>query len=151
MYKCKFFNITELVSQQVFYRYGEFAWGFFTSEFKEDLDTIREKYNKPLIVNNWNFKHKGTLQQCGFRSNLEGEVLKRTKNGKLYCSAHCMGKAVDLHSDNNEELFNLCKNLIESKQLKTMKRLESSQSTRGAWVHIDSFDTPDGSLQIFTA
>ena len=36
MYKCNFFNITELVSQQVFYRYGEFAWGFFTSEFKDN-------------------------------------------------------------------------------------------------------------------
>ena len=44
MYKCKFFNITELVSQQVFYRYGEFAWGFFTNEFKGTLN-IKELYN----------------------------------------------------------------------------------------------------------
>ena len=42
IYKCKHFKIQELVSPQVYQRYGEFAWIFFSNNLKQDFDTIRE-------------------------------------------------------------------------------------------------------------
>ena len=145
MYHCKHFKIQELVSKLVFDRYGDFCWNFFSDDFKRDLDTIREYHGKGITINDWCFG--GTnYTQCGLRSNLDPMVIGKTT---LYCSAHCMGKAVDMHSKDNIKLGNDCKYLIEKGKLRTIKRLESQLSTKNGWVHVDCFETADGKLQIF--
>ena len=145
MYHCKHFKIQELVSKLVFDRYGDFCWNFFSDDFKRDLDTIREYHGKGITINDWCFG--GTnYTQCGLRSNLDPMVIGKTT---LYCSAHCMGKAVDMHSKDNIKLWNDRKYLIENGKLRTIKRLESQLSTKNGWVHVDCFETADGKLQIF--
>ena len=145
MYQCKHFKIQELVSKIVYERFGEFCWSFFSDDFKCDLDAIREYHGHEITINNWLFGD-GSLQQCGFRSNLDPMVASKTT---LYCSAHCMGKAVDMRGRDNIKLWNDCKFLIENSKLLTIKRLESTVSTQNKWVHVDCFETADGKLQVF--
>lgn len=137
MYKCKHFTIKELVSPVVYNSWGESAWMFFDEEVLKDLDTIREHWGKPIIINNW--AKGGNLKQCGLRSNMD-DLVKNKKS--LYLSAHCMGKAFDVHDTkgSNKALFNLIYNLIEQKKTKTIKRLENFNNTP-TWVHCDSFQT----------
>ena len=149
MYKCKHFKVQELVSPQVYQRYGEFCWKFFSDLLKIDLDTIREYHGYGITINDWVFGGKN-FTQCGFRSNLEPMV--KSKN-TLYCSAHCMAKAFDLHSSYSN--FKLYKDIEELKNkglLKAVRRIESRKSTKDGWVHIDEFDTEFiNKLEVFTA
>ena len=55
MYKCKYFKIQELVSKIVYDIYKDFAWRFFSDDFKKDLDTIREYHKCGLTINDWVF------------------------------------------------------------------------------------------------
>ena len=125
MYKCHFFNIKELVSDVVYNRFAENAWMFFNSATG------------------------GQFKQCGLRSNLDDIVKNKTKEKKIYCSAHCMGKAVDMHCEDNNKLWELCHDLIEGKKLLCMTRLESLKSTKGGWVHIDCFQTDINGCDVF--
>lgn len=137
MKKCAYFGIKELVSKQVYKKFGEKAWMFFDPEVKEDLDTIREANGAGIIINNW--ATGGSLSQCGLRCNLDPLVLAKTT---IYCSAHCMGKGFDLHDSlgRNVRLHSLVIDLIKQKKLKAFRRVEALNSTPG-WVHVDTFDS----------
>lgn len=134
-YRCIFFGIKELVSPVVYDKWKEQAWMFFDENVLQDLDTIRETYGSPIIINNW----ATGLKQCGLRSNMD-EMVKSKKT--LYLSAHIMGKGFDLHCNNghNSKLWQHCYNLLLHKKLKSFKRLENLKATPN-WVHIDSFQT----------
>ena len=60
-----------------------------------------------------------------------------------------MGKKIKLQKKNNVKLWNDCKLLIINRKLKTIKRLESQESTKNGWVHVDCFETNDGKLEVF--
>lgn len=137
MKKCRYFDIKELVSKQVYKKFGEQAWMFFGPDEKDDLDTIREANGAGIIINNW--ATGGTLSQCGFRCNLDPLVISKTN---IYCSSHMMGKGFDLHDSlgRNSRLYSIVEELIKHKKLKAFRRLESLNSTPG-WVHVDSFDS----------
>jgi hypothetical protein len=149
MYKCKYFKVQELVSPQVYQRYGEFCWKFFSDLIKIDLDTIRNYHGHQITINDWVFGGKN-YTQCGYRSNLE-PMVKAKKT--LYCSAHCMAKAFDLHSlYSNYKLYKDIEYLKTNGMLKAVRRIESRQSTKDGWVHIDEFDTDFiNKLEVFTA
>ena len=67
---------------------------------------------------------------------------KMVKDKKsLYCSAHCMGKAFDLHAYDNIKLFDMIYGMINNGELLAVSRLESRKSTNDGWVHIDTFQT----------
>ena len=147
MYKCKHFGIKELVSKIVFTKYGEaFCWKFFDEAILRDLDTIREFHNKAIIINNW--ATGGSFSQCGFRSNMDPMV--KAKN-TLYCSAHCMGKAFDLHSSDVRKLYKDVQTLYNLGKLHAIQRMESPNSTKYGWCHVDSFQKTCKGLEIFTA
>lgn len=135
MYRCIHFGIKELVSPIVYDKWGEQAWMFFSADVLEDLDTIRDTYKSPIIINNW----ANNLKQCGLRSNMD-ELVKSKKT--LYLSAHTMGKGFDLHCmyGHNKKLWEHCYNLILHKKLKTFKRLENFKDTP-TWIHIDGFQS----------
>lgn len=137
IYKCKYFDIRELVSPIVYNTWGERAWMFFNPDVLKELDYIRETYNSPIIINNW-YK-LGSLKQCGLRSNMD-EIVKNKKG--LYLSAHCLGCGFDLHcgKNNHRKLFDHVYNLIKNKKLKHFQRLENWQQT-GTWVHVDCFQS----------
>ena len=138
IYKCKHFKLQELVSPLVFNKYGDFGWSFFDAEILKDLDKIREIFGSAITINTWLFG--GNTTQCGLRSNMD-KMVKYKKN--VYCSAHCMGKAFDLHCVDNVRLFGVIYDMIKKGELKAIKRLESRSSTKDAWVHVDSFQTND--------
>ena len=54
---------------------------------------VREGLNKPITVNNWHIG--GRFEQRGLRDNTQPIVKDKTIKGKLYLSAHVLGKAVD--------------------------------------------------------
>lgn len=146
MYKCKYFKIQELVSKQVYNKFGDFCWSFFAGLFLRDLDIIREYHDMPITINNWAWG--GNFQQCGLRCNLD--PLVKNKN-TIYVSGHVLGKAVDMHSANNIQLFNDIEHLIKNRKLNVIRRLESRKSTKDGWVHADSFQTKNDLLAIFVA
>lgn len=139
MYKCQHFLIKELVSPIVYNTWGEKAWMFFDPDALKDIDTIRETYGSPIIINNWGMG----LKQCGLRSNLDEMVLKKTKQGQLYLSSHTRGCAFDLHCyyGHNDKLWQHCSKLIKYKKLKALNRIENYESTSNKgviqWVHVD--------------
>lgn len=143
MYKCEHFGIKELVSPVVYNRWGEQAWMFFDADILKDLDTIRETFGHPIIINNWSTG--GKLKQCGLRSNMD-DIVKNKQT--LYLSAHTMGKGFDLHTyyDDNR-LWEHCYDLILKKKLKKMNGLEDYKKTNG-WVHIQSSNIK-GNIYIF--
>jgi len=134
MYTCKYFKIEELVSKQVYEyfsrRYGaNFCWKFFQEQILKDLDAIREYHGHSITINNWKFG--GSLNQCGLRSNVD--------------------PLVDLHSKDNIKLFNDIQTLHDKGILKVFRRLESRQSTKDGWVHVDGMQTANNKLEIFLA
>ena len=141
LYKCRYFKLQELVPPDVFQKYGDFAWRFFDEAILRDLDTIREHHGA-ITINNWSFG--GNLRNCGYRSNLY-------EKSNLYCSAHLMGKAFDLHSINNKKLYADINQLFNSGKLKAIKRIESPTSTKYGWVHIDALRTNTTQLEVFNA
>ena len=140
MFKIPYFGIKELVSPVVYKQWGEQAWMFFQPDVLQDLLTIRESWNSPIIINNWGTG--GNLRQCGLRSNLDDLVLEKSRKDLLYLSFHTMGKAFDLHDKlgRNQKLWEHSKQLITNNKLKTFTRLEDYKKTNG-WVHIDSANT----------
>ena len=141
LFKCRYFRLQELVPPDVYNKYKDFAWRFFDEDILKDLDTIREHHGA-ITINNWSFG--GNLRNCGFRSNLY-------ENTNLYCSAHLMGKAFDLHSINNKKLYTDINQLFNSGKLKAIKRIESPLSTKYGWVHVDECPTNTTQLEVFNA
>ena len=148
MYICKKFTIEELVSKQVYdyfsCKYGaNFCWKFFQEQILKDLDAIREYHGQAITINNW--KLGGNLRQCGLRSNVDPLVKEKTTP---YCSGHTLGIAFDLHSTDNKKLYKDIETLIKNGTLKAFRRLESPQSTKYAWVHVDGLQTTDNKFEI---
>lgn len=93
----QYFDIRELVSPQVFNKYGQGAWRFFDPRLLETLLVLRRDILKvPLVCNNW--KSGGSLTQRGLRENTCEIVRKKTDFDIIYLSAHTLGMAVDLSS-----------------------------------------------------
>lgn len=144
MYKCVHFGIKELVSPIVYEKWGERAWMFFDEDVLRDLDTIQETYGSGIIINNW--ATGGNLKQCGLRSNMD-ELVKSKKT--LYLSAHCLARGFDLHGTDNKKLYKDIETLIKNGKLKKFRRLESPQSIKYAWVHVDGLQTMYDKLEVF--
>ena len=117
---------------------------FIDMELIETIDKIREKIlNKPMIVNNW--ASGGGYTQRGLRCNICQLVRDKTKNGKLYLSAHNFGKAIDatIEGMTAEEARRLIiKNQI---LLPCPIRLEDGVS----WLHLDVYDADKGKVHLF--
>ncbi len=143
IYKCQHFNIKELVSPLVYKKFGDAAWKFFDEDVLKDLDTIREYYGASIVINDW--ACGGTLKQCGLRCNKDDLV---TSKKDVYCSAHIMAKAFDLHSGNIQKLYKNVEFLIKNKRLKKIRRIESAQTTKYAWCHVDAFQAQND-IEIF--
>lgn len=151
MYKCSHFGIKELVSPVVYNKWGEKAWMFFDEIVLKDLDYIRESWESPIIINNWNTG--GQLRQCGLRSNMDDIVRAKNAVKQLYLSAHTMGKAFDLHDKlgRNIKLYDHVLKLLKQNKLSAFKRLEDWCNTYsgGGWVHVDTFQRPDTNTIVF--
>lgn len=137
-----YFKIYELVDEQVYNKYGEFAWNFFRSELLETLLFIRQYFDKPIIINNW--KKGGKFSQRGYRSNLS-YMVKDKKN--LYCSAHCLGAGVDFDIKDYSALEVREILLQIQDKLPHPIRLEDGVN----WVHLDVYNNTDKKIVLFKA
>lgn len=85
MYIPEYFKLEELVSKEVFQKFGKKAWQFFDDRALKMLDRLRHKFGK-AIVNNWLWG--GEFDSRGFR-------VPNDPDGAEY-SAHKRGQAFDI-------------------------------------------------------
>lgn len=132
------FDLQELVCPDVFKKYGDFAWNFFDPRLLLTIDRIRTKLNKRVFVNNW--QGGGSLDERGLRCIKCKLVQEKIESGKLYESAHLLGKGVD---------FDVEGLLAEEVRLWIAAnknvwpypiRLERDVD----WIHLDLFDMDNG-------
>lgn len=137
--KSPFFSVKELVCKHVYERYGENAAMFLDEKLIETLNVIREQILcAPMTVNNWHAG--GNFTQRGLRCNICELVKNKTDAGRLYLSAHMLGKAVDCSVEGMtaEEARRL---IIDKQELLPYPiRLEDGVS----WLHIDVYDNGKG-------
>jgi hypothetical protein len=122
----------------VFNKYGEKAWQFIDQRLLRVILWLRTNLKKPIIINNW--KWEGSYTQRGLRENISPIVASKTKSGKLYLSAHTMGKAVDfdVKGMEAEEVRMWLKEHAE--ELPYHIRLEHNMKGKPiSWVHLDVF------------
>lgn len=127
-YKSKHFKLYELVSPEVFDKYGERAWQFFDPLLLVAMDLLYDDLREltgAITVNNW--KWDGAYKESGLRSLTYGSA-----DGY---SLHKLGKAMDMkfakftaeqirtHIFNNKDRYWMIKGV----ELKTP-----------TWVHIDT-------------
>ena len=133
--KSPYFSVKELVCKHVYERYGEKAAMFLDDKLIETLNVIREQILcAPMTVNN--LHAGGNFTQRGLRCNICELVKNKTDAGRLYLSAHMLGKAVDCNADGMtaQEARRL---IIEKQELLPYPiRLEDGVS----WLHIDLYD-----------
>lgn len=133
-----YFSIKELVSKATYNAFRERAWAFFDPRLLETIVFIREHLGIPLVVNNWS--SNGTLQQRGLRCNTDQIVADKTKAGKMYCSAHTRGQAVDFSSGKMSAKDIRKWIRAHEDELPYPIRLESDASAP-TWVHLDVCNT----------
>ena len=141
--KSKYFKIQELVSKDVYEKYGEKSWEFIDERIIKILDLLREHFDKPITVNNWIFG--GNLHQRGLRANKD-EIVKSKSD--YYISQHCLGKAVDLNVKGMtaQEVY---EEILKNKsKFPLISRIENIKNTP-TWVHIDVANTDE--FKIFNA
>ncbi len=130
-YRPKYFDVEELVDPDTFKQYDkEFILKFFfDSRILYQIDLIREWFNKPVIINNWNFN--GKFKYRGFRP-------FNCKEGSKY-SAHKFGRAVDF------DVVGLEPEFVRKEIIKNQKNMFFQYITRIEdkvnWVHIDCSNT----------
>ena len=141
--KSKYFKIQELVSENVYKKYGEKAWEFIDTRLIKVLDLLREHFGKPVTINNWCFG--GTLHQRGLRANKD-EIVTSKKD--YYISQHCLGKAVDFNVKglSAQEVY---QEILDNKdKFYLISRIENIKDTP-TWVHIDIANVDE--FKIFNA
>lgn len=87
------FGLYELVSREVYYKYGDDAWALFRTETLECLLIMRKGINKPFTINTWWWD--GVYDERGFRENTCDMCKKKTKKGQMYTSGHVLGCGFD--------------------------------------------------------
>ena len=144
--KSPYFSVKELVCKHVYERYGENAAMFLDEKLIETLNVIREQILcAPMTVNNWHAG--GNFTQRGLRCNICELVKSKTDAGKLYLSAHMLGKAVDCNVEGMtaEEARRLI--IGHSERLPWPIRLEEGVS----WVHLDVYEMGTQKVSLFKA
>ena len=137
------FDIRELVCPHTYERWGnELSWQFLQTDLLEVIYVLRSRLLKvPMIVNTW--ASGGQFDERGLRCNMCELVKSKTDRGTLYLSPHCMGAAIDFHT-----------NTIEPEKIRNLIRMNWRKYSRVPirverdvnWVHIDVFDRANGNL-----
>lgn len=134
-----YFGIKELVCPDVYNKFGDKSWQFFSKDFLEVVLIVRRDILKvPMVCNNW--AKGGNYTQRGYRCNICQIPRDKTIAGKLYASPHCNGEAGDftIAGMSAKEARN---KIIGNKDLLPVNiRLEDDVS----WIHLDTYDSMNG-------
>ena len=132
----KYFEISELVCEHTFNKYGEKAWRFLDTDFLYALLVIRRDIIKlPMWCNS------KTAHQRGLRCN-QCQIVKTAKG--VYLSPHCMGKAGDFTITGMTASAAREKIKENATLLPCKVRLEKLDASGKeiSWVHIDVVNEP---------
>lgn len=134
-----YFTAKELVDKSTYLMYGERALNLFNLIILKRLNKIREKFGRPIIVNN----HKMNLQYCGLRS-LDCPIGAKR-------SIHKQGRAFDLHAKDIASLRGLLYLLRGAPKTFFIERLENPKITLPRnYIHIEiSENKSSGELIVF--
>jgi uncharacterized protein YcbK (DUF882 family) len=128
-YRCKHFDIRELVSPVVWQQMGERAWTLFDPALLQTLDQIREKFGV-MWVNTWHWG--GQYSQRGLRSAAERNKLISMGIWKPY-SQHMLGRAIDCHFKDVTVKYAREYILAHPAEFPHIKGVEIAN-----WLHIDT-------------
>ena len=130
-YTPTYFKAYELVPKSVYDRFADMSIQFLDPGILAAADCLRKVFG-PCTVNNWH--EQGTLDECGLR------VFGGDQFAKRPLSAHCQGKALDLHFKNitSEEIRDWFRHGQDAVYpvLLAIKRIEVDT----AWLHIDNLN-----------
>lgn len=132
----KYFEISELVCEHTFNKYGEKAWKFLDTDFLHALLVIRRDIIKlPMWCNS------KTAHQRGLRCN-QCQMVKTAKG--VYLSPHCMGKAGDFTITGMTASAAREKIKENAALLPCKVRLEKwdASGKEISWAHIDVVNEP---------
>ena len=136
------FDIRELVCPHAYEGWGETCWQFIQADLLEVIRVLRHELLKvPMIVNTW--ASGGQFDERGLRCNLCELVQGYTNRDRMYLSPHCMGAAIDFHT--NEIAPEEIRNIIR-KNWKRYSSVPIRLERDVNWVHIDVFDRAGGNL-----
>lgn len=128
-YKPKHFSIRELVDPQTFAIRGEKAFELFRPQALITIDLIRDRYGKPVTINDWHAKGQFTMR--GYRPLTTG-------TGAAY-SQHRLGNAFDFDvlGMTAEEVRQDIRKNPDDKAFAFITAVELDVT----WVHIDFRNT----------
>ena len=138
-----YFKIEEIACPHVYKKLGQAAWSIFDSRLLITIETLRQRINKPIFINNW--QNGGEFSQRGFRCLQCDLVKKAIADNNLYISPHMTGQAVDFDVEGLEaEEVRLW--IYKNKNIWPYPiRLESGVS----WVHLDTRENEADKVYIF--
>lgn len=142
----KYFKAQEVVTPEVYKKYGDNSWKFVDKDIRLFLVAVREFYNKPVKVNNWHLG--GNLFQRGLRPNNCQLVKDKTLKGTLYLSSHCLGKGIDFEVVGVSSK-QVAKDIMNSSEIFHMiTRMENPEYTP-SWNHVDTIETGKPGITMF--
>ena len=134
MFKCRHFDLNELVSPDIWSALTEDAcWRLIPPEVVYGLDTLRDMYGRAIWING-----KG-MSNCGVRA--KGCTTGAKMSGhKLYRGETCF----DLHCDDLKKL----EEIVRANHISLgIGRMENPAKTKG-WIHV-SFVKGAQNLEVF--
>ena len=147
-YKPRHFSLNELVCPDVFNKFGDTAWEFFSQDLLITLDLLRDQLG-PIYVNNWDMdpevrKKLGLplFDERGFRCIQCDLVTTAIRQNRLYVSPHMTGQGVDF--DVKGMSASQVRKWLSDNQAKLPFpiRLENNVT----WVHLDIRDANKGKV-----
>ena len=124
----RFFDVSELVCNHTYVKWGEKSWQFLDTNLLWCLLILRRDIIKLPLYCNGKGKH-----QRGLRCNMCDEVKKKKQ---VYLSSHCLGKALDLTCGVPTMTAEKMRQLIKANADKfpCQIRIEGGVS----WLHMDT-------------
>jgi hypothetical protein len=141
----KYFYLDELVDPQTYLLEFDNGLSKLDKQLLRLLEVLREKYGKPLTVNNWwdeYEKHKDNSDVLNYLIN-SNSIRKYSGFRSILCpigakfSAHKQGKGIDIKG-NPKELFKLIEDNSQLFYDLGLRRLEDTKITT-TWLHLDTW------------
>jgi hypothetical protein len=126
MYRCRHFDLHELIPPKVFKLRGRTGWELLDTRILVTIDNLRDLYG-PITINNYYFKHGGDREWSGLR----------TQDSPYYSpfSQHTFGRAMDcvFHNCSADSVRKAILKDINNPMFQYINALELDTN----WLHVD--------------